>query len=59
MSKPDKPKVYYRQATDVYREGKSKPTFICSCNNIEMADFIVKRLSINAWYNREVEDEEE
>ena len=44
MSKPDKPKVYYRQATDVYREGKSKPTFICSCNNIEMADFIVKCL---------------
>ena len=44
MSKSDKSKVYYRQGSDVYREGKSKPTYICSCNNIEMADFIVKRL---------------
>jgi len=44
MSDKDKPKVYYRQATDVYREGKSKPTYICSCNDITMADFIVKRL---------------
>ena len=44
MSKSDKSKVYYRQGSDVYREGKSKPTYICSCNNIEMADYIVKRL---------------
>ena len=44
MSKPDKSKVYYRQGTEVYVEGKSQPKFICSCNNIEMADFIVKRL---------------
>ena len=44
MSNEDKPKVYYRQGTEVYVEGKSKPAFVCSCNNIEMADYIVKRL---------------
>ena len=45
MSNENESKVYYRQGSDVYREGKSKPTFICSCDNIEMADFIVKCLS--------------
>ncbi len=44
MSKEDESKVYYRQGTDVFLEGKSQPKFICSCQNIEMADFIVKRL---------------
>ena len=37
-------KVYYSLGTDVYLEGKSQPKFICSCQNIEMADFIVERL---------------
>jgi len=44
VSNEGESKVYYRQGADVYREGKSKPTYICSCNTIEMADFIVKRL---------------
>ena len=44
MSNEDKSKIYYRQGTEVYVEGKSKPAFVCSCENIEMADFIVKRL---------------
>ena len=44
MSKKDKSKIYYRQGTDVFLEAKSQPKFICSCQNIEMADFIVKRL---------------
>ena len=37
-------RVYYRQGVEVYAEGKSQPKFICSCQNIEMADFIVKCL---------------
>ena len=37
-------KVYYRQGTDVFLERKSQPKFICSCENIEMADYIVERL---------------
>ena len=44
MSKKDKSKIYYRQGTDVFLEGTSQPKFICSCQNIEMADFIVERL---------------
>ena len=44
MTKGDESKVYYRQGTDVFLEGKSQPKFICSCQNIEMADYIVKRL---------------
>ena len=44
MTKGNKPKIYYRQGTDVFLEGASQPKFICSCQNIEMADFIVKRL---------------
>ena len=44
MSNEDKPKVYYRQGTEVYVEGKSKPAFVCNCDNTEMADYIVKRL---------------
>jgi len=44
VSNEGESKVYYRQGTDVFLEGKSQPKFICSCNNIEMADYIVKRL---------------
>ena len=44
MSKKGESEVYYRQGTDVFLEGKRQPKFICSCQNIEMADFIVKRL---------------
>ena len=44
MANKKKSKVYYRQGTDVFLEGKSQPKFNCSCQNIEMADFIVKRL---------------
>ena len=44
MSNEDKSKIYYRQGTEVYAEGKSKPAFVCSCDNIKMADYIVKRL---------------
>ena len=44
MADKKKSKVYYRQGTDVFLEGKSQPKFICSCENIEMADFIVERL---------------
>tara|TARA_R110000824_G_scaffold78162_2_gene197410 strand:- start:524 stop:670 length:147 start_codon:yes stop_codon:yes gene_type:complete len=44
MADKKKSKVYYRQGADVYLEGKSQPKFICSCQSIEMADFIVKRL---------------
>jgi len=44
VSNKGKSKIYYRQGTDVFLEGTSQPKFICSCQNIEMADFIVKRL---------------
>jgi hypothetical protein len=44
MSKEDESKIYYRQGTEVYVEGKSKPAFVCSCDSIEMADLIVERL---------------
>ena len=44
MSKKGESKVYYRQGTDVFLEGKSQPKFICSCESIEMADLIVERL---------------
>ena len=44
MGNKNESKVYYRQGTDVFLEGKSQPKFICSCNNIEMGDYIVKRL---------------
>ena len=44
MSKEDEPKIYYRPGAEVYVEGKSKPAFVCSCESIEMADFIFKRL---------------
>ena len=43
-NKEGESKVYYRQGTDVFLERKSQPKFICSCHNIEMADYIVERL---------------
>ena len=52
MSNEDKSN-YYRQGTDVYVEGKNRPTVIvCSCVNIVWANFIIKRLTT------EVEDEQ-
>jgi len=44
MGNKDESRVCYRQGTEVYVEGKSQPKFVCSCDNIEMADYIVKRL---------------